>query len=113
MKLVTAIIQPDLLDNVREELYKAEITRITVDRVSGHGQQGVETVYRGQKVPANLIQKIRIDIAINEEFVEPAIEAILKGARHKGGKVGDGKIFVTPLDRCIRIRTGETGEEAI
>ena len=114
MKFITAIIQPDKLDNVREALYAADIKRITVSRVTGHGQQEPdEDVYRGVKVVPNLIPKIRIDIACNEDFVEPAIEAILGAAKHGDGKVGDGKIFIRNLVECIRIRTGERGGEAI
>jgi nitrogen regulatory protein P-II 1 len=114
MKLITAIIQENKLDAVREELHNEEVYRITVGRVSGRGQQvAEEQVYRGRRVTPNLIPKIRIDIAVNEDFVERAIRAILKGARSNGGAIGDGKILVTPLERCIRIRTGEEGSEAI
>ncbi len=114
MKLVTAIIQPDKLDEVRESLIKAEITRITVSRCSGRGRADQTDLYRGQVVAPDLINKIRLDIACNEEFVDTAINAILKAAKHGDeGKIGDGKIFVTELERCIRIRTGETGGEAI
>lgn len=113
MKMITAIIQPDKLDDVREALIAAEITRITVSRVSGHGQQQTEDLYRGQKVPPNLIPKVRLDIACNDEFVKIAVDAILKAAKHNGGAVGDGKIFITPLEECIRIRTDERGGKAI
>ncbi|HEX4123607.1 MAG TPA: P-II family nitrogen regulator [Tepidisphaeraceae bacterium] len=117
MKLITAIIQPDKLDDVREALIKAEITRITVSRCTGHGQhqredQG-EDVYRGQLVVPDLIPKVRIDIACNADFVEVAVDAILKAAKHGAGMIGDGKIFITPLEECIRIRTGERGRQAI
>ncbi len=114
MKLITAIIQPDKLDNVREALYAAEIKRITVSRVTGHGQQTpVEDVYRGVKVIPNLMPKIRLDVACNDEFVEITCDAIINAARHGEGKVGDGKIFIRPLEDCIRIRTGERGGSAI
>ena len=113
MKMITAIIQPDRLDEVREALYAADITRITVGRVTGHGRQEDEELYRGSKVVPNLISKVRIDIAVNDEFAEIAIEAILKAARKGPGKIGDGKIFVTTLDECIRIRTQERGGSAI
>ncbi len=114
MKLVTAIIQPDKLDEVREALLKAEITRITVSRCSGRGRADQVDLYRGQVVAPDLINKVRLDIACNDAFVDIAIDAILKGAKHgPEGKIGDGKIFVTDLERCIRIRTGETGGEAI
>lgn len=114
MKLITAIIQPDRLDTVREALYTAEIKRISVSRISGHGQQEpIEDVYRGVKVVPNLIPKIRIDIACNEEFVDIICDAILQSARHGDGAIGDGKIFITNLEECIRIRTGERGGQAI
>ncbi len=114
MKLITAIIQEDKLDEVREILTAAEIGRITVTRVDGHGRQESAEIYRGQVVAPNLIPKVEIKIAVNDDFVEPAIEAILKSARHgPTGKIGDGKIFVTPLEECVRIRTGERGSEAI
>ena len=114
MKLVTAIIQEDKLDEVREALIAAEIGRITVTRVDGHGQQEDTEIYRGLVVVPNLIPKVEIKIGVNEEFLEVAIEAILKAARHgDDGKAGDGKIFIVPLEECIRIRTGERGGDAI
>jgi nitrogen regulatory protein P-II 1 len=113
MKLVTAIIQPDKLDAVREALIAAEISRITVSRVTGHGRQSDEDIYRGQSFTPNLINKIRLEIACNDEFVDIACNAIIKAARHGEGKIGDGKIFITPLNECIRIRTGERGGAAI
>ncbi|MBN1497243.1 MAG: P-II family nitrogen regulator [Spirochaetes bacterium] len=114
MKLITAIIQPDRLESVREALYAAEIKRITVSRVTGHGQQEPdEDVYRGIKVVPNLLPKIRIDIACNDEFVEITCDAIIRGARHGEGNIGDGKIFIRHLEECIRIRTGEKGGTAI
>ncbi len=114
MKLITAIIQPEKLDEVRESLLKAEITRITVSRCSGRGRADQVDLYRGQVVAPDLINKVRLDIACNDEFVDITINAILSAARHgDGGKIGDGKIFVTNLERCIRIRTGEEGGEAI
>src|SRR5208283_37781 len=117
MKLITAIIQPDKLDEVREALIAAEITRITVSRCTGHGQhqredQG-EDVYRGQLVVPNLIPKVRLDIACNDAFVEITVSAILKTAKHGSGEIGDGKIFITALEECIRIRTEERGGKAI
>jgi len=114
MKLITAIIREVQLDKVREALIAAEITRISVSRVSGHGQQRIEEMYRGQRIVPDLIPKIKIEIAVNEAFVEITVEAILKSARTNGsGSVGDGKIFITPLEECIRIRTGERGGTAI
>lgn len=113
MKMVTAIIQKDKLDHVREELVKQEITRITVSRVSGRGRASEEDLYRGQEVALDLIPKIRIDIACNDSFVKIVCDTIIKFAKHDGGTIGDGKIFITPLEECIRIRTGERGSEAI
>jgi len=115
MKLITAIIREVQLDRVREALIAAEITRITVSRVSGHGQQRIEEMYRGQRIVPDLIPKIKIDIAVNDEFVDITVNTILKSAKTNGaeGHVGDGKIFITPLEECIRIRTGEMGGSAI
>ena len=114
MKLITAIIRENKLDQVREALIEAEITRITVSRVSGHGQQLTEEIYRGSKVIPNLIPKVRIDIAVNEAFVDITVDTIIKSARtNSKGDVGDGKIFITPLEECVRIRTGERGGNAI
>ena len=113
MKLITAIIQPDRLDAVREALMDAEITRITVSRVTGHGRQENVELYRGQKVVPNLVPKARIEIAVNDEFVDTTVNAILASAKHGDGKIGDGKIFVTSLEKCIRIRTEESGGMAI
>ena len=114
MKLITAIIRENKLDQVREDLIKAEITRITISRVSGHGQRIKEEIYRGNIVVPNLIPKVRIDIAVNEAFVDITVNTIIKAARTNAkGEVGDGKIFITPLEECIRIRTGERGGTAI
>ncbi len=113
MKLITAIIQEDKLDTVREALIQADIARISVSRISGHGRQEDIDIYRGRKVVPNLIPKIRIEIAVNDDFVEPTIGTIVESARHGSGKVGDGKIFVTPLEQCVRIRTDERGGTAI
>ncbi len=112
MKLVTAIIQPHRLEEVKKELYAVQVNLITVSEVLGHGRQiGVDEFYRGVKETGNLLRKVRGDIAVNEDFVEPTVKAIIKGART--GKIGDGKIFVVDLPRCIRIRTGEEGPKAI
>jgi nitrogen regulatory protein P-II 2 len=112
MKLVIAIIQPHRLEAVKKELYKAQVNLLTVNEVLGHGRQkGITEVYRGVKETGNLLKKVRLEIAVNENFVEPTIAAIVKGART--GETGDGKIFVLPLERCVRIRTGEEGKEAI
>ena len=113
MKLIVAIIQPDKLDEVHQALIDEEVFRITVSRCAGHGQQEDPELYRTQEVKPGLLPKVRIEIAVNEDFVERAIRAILKGAKHGTGEVGDGKIFVSPLERCLRIRTGEAGSGAI
>jgi nitrogen regulatory protein P-II 1 len=112
MKLIIAIIQPDRLESVKQELYKEEVYLITVNEVLGHGRQmGVTEVYRGVKEMGNLLRKIRLEIAVNEDFVERTIKAIITGAQT--GETGDGKIFVLDLVECIRIRTEERGGEAI
>jgi nitrogen regulatory protein P-II 1 len=115
MKLITAIIQPFKLDEVHEALTEAGITRITVNRVSGHGRQQGEELYRGAKVIPSLLPKIRLDIAVNEDFVEAACKTIMDSARtgEEGVSVGDGKIFITNLEECIRIGSGENGGDAI
>lgn len=116
MKLIVAIIRSNKLDQVRESLIEAGIERITVGRVSGHGRHIKEEVYRGKVVVPGLTPKIRIEIAVNDNFVEVAVDAILESARSNGGSdgtIGDGKIFITPLEECIRIRTGERGGDAI
>jgi len=112
MKMIVAVIQPERLDSVKDALFNAEVYKMTVNRVRGCGQQGgYDEHYRGQIKSINLLEKIRIEIAVNDEFVKPTIKAIVKGA--KSGNIGDGKIFVMPLEECIRIRTDETGKEAI
>ncbi len=113
MKLITAIIQPDKLDAVREALVKKEIYRITVMRCAGRGRAEETQIFRDQEVAPDLISKVRLDIACNDEFVEIAVEAILESAVHGDGQIGDGKIFITPLEECIRIRTKERGSKAI
>jgi len=112
MKLIIAIIQPYKLEVVKEELYKVEVNLITVSEVLGHGRQkGITEVYRGAKETGNLLKKVRLEIAVNEGFVEPTIKAIVRGA--KTGETGDGKIFVLDLKECVRIRTEERGGLAI
>lgn len=114
MKLITAIIRETKLDSVREALIENEITRITVSRVSGHGQHYGEQIYRGRKIIPNLTPKVRIEIAVNNEFVDITVKSILKAAKtNDKGEIGDGKIFITPLEECIRIRTEERGGKAI
>ncbi len=113
MKLIIAIIQPDKLDEVHQALIKNEIYRISVSRVTGHGQQEDAELYRGEEVRPNLLPKVRLEIAVNDAFVDPTVDAILGAARHGEGTVGDGKIFILPLEETIRIRTGERGGSAI
>ena len=112
MKLITAMIQPHKLPDVKQALFDAEVHKMTVTNVLGCGQQkGFTETYRGVQHEVNLLKKVRLDIAVNEDFVKPTVDAIIKGAR--SGNIGDGKIFVVDLSECIRIRTGETGNEAI
>ena len=112
MKFIIAIIQPDRLGDVLEELQKREIHLVTVTNVMGRGRQkGIAEVYRSHKEPGNLLKKVKLEIAVNEQFVAATLEAITSGART--GSIGDGKIFVLSLDEVVRIRTGETGGPAI
>jgi len=112
MKLIVAIIQPEKLETVKNALFKADIKKMTVSRVKGCGQQGgYSESYRGQIHSVNLLDKIRIEIAVNDDFVKTTLDAIFKSART--GNIGDGKIFVSSLDECYRIRTGEDGSAAI
>jgi len=112
MKLVIAIIQPHKLEAVKRELEAVNVNLMTVTNVLGQGRQkGTTQIYRGAKEAGGLINKVRLDIAVNESFVEPAITAINKGART--GNLGDGKIFVIDLHECIRISSGERGGTAI
>jgi nitrogen regulatory protein P-II 1 len=112
MKYIVAVIQPDRLDDVLEKLTEKEIHLVTVSMVMGRGRQkGVAEVYRSHKEAGSLLKKVKLEIAVNDAYVKPTIEAILSGART--GEVGDGKIFVIDLPECIRIRTGETGGAAI
>ena len=112
MKLIIAYIQPHKLQDVKQALYKAEVHKMSVTNALGCGeQQGYEESYRGIKFEVNLLKKVRLEIAVNEDFVDKTIEAITEGA--KTGQIGDGKIFVLDLNECIRIRTGEKGNKAI
>jgi nitrogen regulatory protein P-II 1 len=115
MKYIVAIIQPDRLDDVLDKLEQKEIHLVTVTSVVGRGRQkGIAEVYRSHKEVGSLLRKVKLEIAVNEEFVQPTIDAIIAGAHSGGeGKIGDGKIFVIDLNRCIRIRTGEEGGAAI
>ena len=112
MKYIVAIIQPDRLDEVMRLLEEKEIHLVTASTVMGRGRQkGVAEVYRSHKEAGSLLKKIKLEIAVNDEFVKTTLEAIRGGAHT--GQIGDGKIFVLDLKDCIRIRTGETGPAAI
>ena len=112
MKLVIAMIQPHKLPDVKKALYDAKVYKMTVTNALGCGQQkGYMETYRGVIHEVNLLKKVRLEIAVNEDFVQPTIDAIVNGA--KTGRIGDGKIFILDLPECIRIRTGEQGEKAI
>ncbi len=112
MKLVIGIIRPEKTNDVLEALYRADVRGLSMTRVQGHGGelQRVET-YRGTTVKMALSEKIRFEVAVSDEFVEPTVEALCAGART--GEVGDGKIFVVPLEQAVRIRTGETDVGAV
>ncbi len=112
MKLIVAYIQPHKLNDVKEELYKSDIFKMSVTNSLGCGQQkGYHESYRGVDIEVNLLKKVRLEIAVNDEFVQPTIDAIIAGAQT--GEIGDGKIFVMPLEDAIRIRSREKGEAAI
>lgn len=112
MKLIIAYIQPEKLNDVKDELYKAGVFKMSVTNSLGCGQQkGFSRTYRGVITEVNLLKKIRLEIAVNDDYVKATTDAIIKGART--GEIGDGKIFVQDLGGCIRIRTGEEGEAAI
>ena len=112
MKLITAYIQPHKLESVKKALYDAEVYKMSVTNALGCGQQaGYEESYRGIKFEVNLLKKVRLEIAVNQDFVEETIAAIIEGART--GEIGDGKIFIIDLAECVRIRTGERDGEAI
>ena len=112
MKLVTAIIKPFKLDEVREALSAIGVQGITVTEVKGFGRQkGHTELYRGAEYVVDFLPKVKIEVVVADDIVEQVIEAVSKAART--GKIGDGKIFVTPIDQAVRIRTGETGEEAV
>jgi nitrogen regulatory protein P-II 1 len=115
MKLIIAIIQPSKLESVKAALTEVEVFRLTVMDVQGFGRQkGHAELYRGHEISVNLLRKVQLQIAVNDDFVEPTINAIIKGGRTgTSGEIGDGKIFVIPLEDCVRIRTGERGGEAI
>jgi len=112
VKLVIGIVRPERANEVLEALYRAKVRGVSMSRVQGHGGEldRVET-YRGTTVRMGLSEKVRFEIAVSEDFVDPTVEALVEGART--GEVGDGKVFVLPLERTVRIRTGETGESAV
>lgn len=112
MKLIIAYIQPEKLNDVKNSLAKAQVAKMSVTNALGCGQQmGYHESYRGVGIDVNLLKKVRMEIGVNDEFVQSTIDAIIAGA--KTGKIGDGKIFVIDLGDCIRIRTGERGNAAI
>lgn len=112
MKLIIAYIQPEQLNEVKQSLYEAGVHKMSVTNAMGCGQQmGYTETYRGADIEVNLLKKVRIEIGVNDEFVDPTLKALISGART--GNIGDGKIFVLDLHECIRIRTGEKGKEAI
>ena len=115
MKLVIAIIQPGKLEDVKAALTEVEVFRLTVMDCQGFGRQkGKSELYRGREFSVNLTRKVQLQIAVNDEFVEPTVDAIIRGGRTgQKGEIGDGKIFVVPMDDCVRIRTGERGPGAV
>lgn len=119
MKMIIAVIRPERLEAVEESLEKVldegDHYRITVDTVEGHGrQEGEVELFRGQRVRSGKVQKSRVTVCVNDAYVDKTIDAIVEGARSEaGGAIGDGKIFVLPLEQVVRIRTGETGEAAV
>ena len=113
MKYIIAIIQPHKVEEVKESLNNHEIYRLTVGDVQGYRQQKrFKEVYRGSE-KVRMVRKVRVEIAVNDEFVASAIDALCEAARTNGGKIGDGKIFVLPMEECVRIRTGERGSNAV
>ena len=112
MKLIIAYVKPEKLTAVKRSLYAKDVRKMSVTNALGCGQQGGYTeTYRGADIEVNLLKKVRIEIAVNDDFVQPTIDAIVSGART--GQIGDGKIFVVELGECVRIRTGETGTSAV
>ncbi len=115
VKLIIAIVQPDRLEPIKEALSQVEVFRLTVVDCLGYARQkGDQSLQRAPDGSIHLLRKLQLQIAVNEEFVEPTVQAILRGAKtEQDGRIGDGKIFVVPLDQCVRIRTAERGPEAI
>lgn len=115
MKLIIAIVQPNRLEAIKEALSDVEVSRLTVLDCLGFGRQkGQKSSLRSPDPSVHLLRKLQLQIAVNDDFVEPTVKAILKGAKNSdSGQIGDGKIFVLPMEDCIRIRTGERGPDAI
>ena len=115
MKLIIAIIQPDKLEAVKNALTAVEVVRLMVLDCQGFGRQkGRTEAYRGHEIAVNLLRKVQLQIAVNDEFVEPTVGAIMNGGRTgANGEIGDGKIFILPMEDCVRIRTGERGIDAV
>ena len=112
MKQIIAYVQPERLNAVKQALYEREVYKMSVTNTLGCGEQkGYHETYRGADIEVNLLKKVRIEVAVNEDFVQPTIDGIIQGA--KTGKIGDGKIFIQELSECIRIRTEEKGNKAI
>lgn len=112
MKLIVAIIRPQQLRTVKEALYEAQVFKISVSNAVGCGEEkGYQESFRGVEYEVALLKKVRVEVAVNEDYVQPTVDAIIRGARTN--EVGDGKIFITNLEECIRIRTGERGPLAI
>lgn len=112
MKLIIAYVKPERFKEVKKELYKAGVYRMSVSRIRGCGEQrGFTEILRATTQEVNLLPKIRIEIAVNDDFVDPTVEAIVSGA--KTDSMGDGKIFILPIEECVRIRTGEKGPDAV
>jgi nitrogen regulatory protein PII len=115
VKLIIAIIQPSRLEAVKQALTEVEVFRLTVLDCQGFGRQkGQVGAYRGHEISINLLRKVQLQIAVNDDFVEPTVNAVIAAAKTgEKGQIGDGKVFILPMDDCIRIRTGERGPEAI
>lgn len=112
MKLITALIQPEVLPLVQQELFSAQVNKFSITAGVGHGtEKGYEATFRGLQTQVNVLKRVRVDVAVNEDYVERTITAIMRGAQT--GNAGDGKIFVTEMTDCVRIRTGERGSQAI
>ena len=112
MKMIVAIIRPEKLEAVQEALMAVDVVLMTASDVRGCGtQRGIKEQYRGNQGVIRLLSKVKLEIAVNDAYVKPTMDAIVKAAH--SGNIGDGKIFVIPLDECVRIRTGETGTKAI